>query len=96
LATAPPAAAGSNPTKRPYTKHKRRHIPLPNGDELVPREELANEVFGVCERTAANHGWPTVYISNVAYCPRGKVLTIEASRVRYAPEPRDTKRGRRR
>jgi hypothetical protein len=69
---------------------------LPDGDELWPREELATEVFGVTERTASNHKWPTVYISNVAYCPHNKVLALVASRIRHAPEPVPVKRGRRR
>lgn len=81
---------------RPRRPHKRRHIKLPDGDDLVPRAELASKVFGITERTATNLKWPVTYIANVAYCPKGKVLALMASRIRYAPEPRDAKRGRRR
>jgi hypothetical protein len=81
---------------RPRRKHKPRHIPLPDGDELWPRAELATKVIGITERTAFNHKWPVVYISNVAYCPKGKVLALMASRIRHAPEPVQAKRGKRR
>jgi hypothetical protein len=81
---------------RKRRKHKPRHIPLPDGDQLWPRRELAEKVFGITERTAINHGWPVTYISNVSYCPYNKVLTLMASRVRHAPEPMQAKRGRRR
>jgi hypothetical protein len=66
---------------------------LPDGDELWPRAELA-ELIGVSERTASAHKWPVIYIANVAYCPKGKVLALVVSRIRHAPEPVQAKRGR--
>lgn len=84
------------PIRKKYTRHKRRHITLPNGKVARPRAEIATEVFGITERTASNHKWPVFYVANVAYCPYDEVLELEASRIRRAPEPRDAKRGRRR
>jgi hypothetical protein len=83
-------------SRKKRSQHKPRHIPLPDGNELWPRRELANKVFGITERTAQNHKWPVTYIANVAYSPYREVIALMAGRIRYAPEPVKAKRGRRR
>jgi hypothetical protein len=95
-ATSNAITTANRDNRRPRRKHEPRHIPLPDGDELWPRAELAKEVIGISERTATNHKWPVVYISNIAYCPRNKVLALMAGGIRHAPEPVQAKRGRRR
>jgi hypothetical protein len=48
--TEPAAATKRTTSSKRYAKHVRRHIPLPDGDELVPRAELAEETIGVTDR----------------------------------------------
>jgi hypothetical protein len=85
------------PLENDVTKHKRRHIPLPDGDELIPRRELADEI-GISERTLQKlKTLPVTSISNVSYVPKNAGLAAYvAAHTRHPPQPRDAKRGRRR
>ena len=64
----------------------RRRIPLPSGDYLQPRDDLADEI-GVDPRTAQRMKLPTVYIGAVAYCPHNESLNIIAARIRRPNQP---------
>lgn len=77
---------------RPRRKHLRRHIALPNGDELWPRAEIANEELGINERSLRRLNPPTTYLSNVAYCPRNETLALLAKRIRRPNQPEKRKR----
>ena len=79
------------PRRRP---HQRRHIPLPNGDELMPREEFAEDTLGVSDKTASRMNLPTTYFGNVAYVAKNASLAIVAERVRCRNEPPKRRRGK--
>jgi hypothetical protein len=53
---------------RPCKSEVRPHIPLPNGDHLVPRKQQA-ALLGICERTLVRLGVPTTIFGGVAYVP---------------------------
>lgn len=73
---------------------ERRRISLPDGDELVPRRDLADEL-GVTERTLQKVRMAVTTIANVAYVHRGAALAAYvAARTRNPPGP--ARRGRRR
>jgi len=80
----------TEPVRRPRRKHVGRHIPLPSGDELWPRREIAEEKLGINEKTLKRYKPPTVYISNSAYCPINETMQLIADRIR-----RPSKKGRR-
>jgi hypothetical protein len=74
-------------TRKPRGKASRRHIQMPNGDVLLPRDDLARDVIGCSPRTAQRMNLPTTYIGNVAYVPRDASLQIIADRVKRLNEP---------
>ena len=53
---------------RPRKSEVRPHIPLPNGDRLVPRKQQA-ALLGICERTLVRLRVPTAIFGGVAYVP---------------------------
>lgn len=65
----------------------RRRIPLPNGDYLQPREELADEL-GVHPRSVKRMGLPTTYMGNLAYHPHNESMNIIAGRIKRPPQRR--------
>jgi hypothetical protein len=58
----------------------RKNIPLPDGDELVPRKRFANDELQMTEAAVRNLNLPTLYLSCVAYIPRKRSLQIIAER----------------
>ena len=82
-------------TRRPRTAKSRPRIQLPDGDELVPRQQFADEV-GFTDRTARKLNLPTTYIANTAYVLRNASLAIIAARVqsRNDGEPQRRRPGR--
>jgi hypothetical protein len=83
----------SNPIRKHYRKHKRRHITF-GDDELIPRAELAEEI-GVSERTLQKLKLPVTSISNVSYVPRNAGLAAYvAAHTRHPPEPPKPRRRR--
>jgi hypothetical protein len=88
-------ATTPNKKKRAYHVHKPRRIKLPNGDTLWPRVEFCRKI-DITDRTARNLKLPSVLIGGIAYVPHDASLNVIASRIRHAPELRETKRGRRR
>lgn len=81
------------PGRRTRGKHVRRHIKMPDGDTLEPRAELAEEL-GMSEKSLKKLDPPTTYLSNVAYCLRGKTLQIVADRIRRRNEPPTRRRNK--
>jgi hypothetical protein len=68
------------------------HIPLPNGDVLIPDAEFAGKV-GVTRRTLGNHdkqGLPYTYIGGEKYRPVNEGLEWFALRIHR----RNPRRGR--
>lgn len=68
------------------------HIPLPNGDVLIPDEEFAQKV-GATRRTLGNRdreGFPFVLIAGRKYRPLNEGLNWIASRI----QRRNPRRGR--
>ncbi len=61
-------------TKRQYNKHQRKHIPLPDGDELWPRREVA-ELIGVTERTLVKLPLSVTKIANVCYVAKNATVS---------------------
>ena len=62
-----------------------KHIPLPNGDVLIPDAEFLELAGGVTARTG--NGWdqqgcPHTYIGNRKYRPQNEGLNWLASRIR--------------
>jgi hypothetical protein len=80
---------------RPSGVVPRKHIELPDGDTLMPREEFISDVLGLGPHARIKYKLPTVSIGGVVYTPKNKALTVVASLTRHAPEPRDAKRRRR-
>jgi hypothetical protein len=71
------------------------HIPLPNGDKLVPDAEFLKAAGDVTPRTGSNwdkQGCPHVYIKNMKYRPWDEGFAWLASRIRR----RNPRRGRQR
>jgi hypothetical protein len=67
------------------------HIPLPNGDVLVPDAEFRKKAGDVSERTARDwdkHGCPFIMISGRKYRPLNEGLTWLASRMKRHNPPR--------
>ena len=60
------------PTVKRYTRHRRRRISI-DGDELIPRSELAEEL-GITERTLQKLRVPVTSIGNVAYLRRNATI----------------------
>jgi hypothetical protein len=89
-----PASDARHRAGRPRGKSARKHIPMPDGDYLEPREEFADTI-GVTNRTAQKLNLPTTYIGGMAYVPHNKSLAIIASRVRRPAQPEQPRRGRR-
>ena len=61
------------------------HIPLPNGDKLVPDAEFLAAAGGVTPRTGLNwdrKGCPHVYIKNMKYRPWNEGFAWLASRIK--------------
>lgn len=81
---------------RPSGVVPRKHIELPDGDTLMPREEFISDVLGLGPHARIKYKLPTVSIGGVVYTPKNKALTVVANLTRHVPEPRDAKRGRRR
>jgi hypothetical protein len=68
------------------------HIPLPNGDVLIPDAEFA-EKLGVTRRTLSNRdqeGCPFILIAGIKYRPLNEGLTWFYSRI----QRRNPRRGR--
>jgi hypothetical protein len=81
---------------RPRGKHARKRIPLPNGDELWPRGDLADEL-DIDVRTVQRMRLPTIRVGGAAYHPHDESLGILASKIRRPrPEPTNAKRRGRR
>jgi hypothetical protein len=69
------------------------HIPLPNGDVLVPDAEFREKAGDVAERTGRDwdkHGCPFVMIGGRKYRPLNEALTWLASQI-TRHNPRRTK-----
>jgi hypothetical protein len=77
--TAPAGYKVRAPRERPC-------IPLPNGDVLEPRRQLAASI-GVTDRTARKLNLKTTYIGGVAYVPRNASLQQLAEDARHRSEP---------
>jgi hypothetical protein len=61
------------------------HIPLPNGDKLVPDAEFLKAAGGVTARTGSNwddEGCPHAYIGGKKYRPWNEGLNWLASRIK--------------
>jgi hypothetical protein len=70
------------------------HIPLPNGDELIPDAEFLKEAGDVTPRTGNNwdkQGCPFIYIKNIKYRPRREGFEWLASRIKRRNPPRRPK-----
>jgi hypothetical protein len=65
---------------------RRPCIQLPDGDELVPRQQFASEI-GITDRTARKLNLRTTFIGGVAYVPRNasKEQLAEGARRRNEP-----------
>jgi hypothetical protein len=66
------------------------HIPLPNGDKLIPDGEFAEKV-GATRRTLSNYddlGLPFAIIAGVKYRPLNEGLSWVASCIRRRNPPR--------
>lgn len=57
------------------------------GDTLVPRENFAHDVIGVCERTAARMNLPTTYVGGIAFVARDASLKIVADQLQRKNQP---------
>ncbi len=77
-------------SRRPHPRH---HIEIA-GDVLMPRDEFALEVLGVCTKTAARMNLPTTYIGGLAFVARDASLKIVAEKVRQRNQPPARNRGR--
>jgi hypothetical protein len=70
---------------------RRPRTPLPeipvDGDVLMRRELFARTVLGVHERTATRMGFPTVYISGIAYVARDASLKIVTDKLACRNKP---------
>jgi hypothetical protein len=67
------------------------HIPLPNGDRLIPDEEFLEKAGGVSSRTGRNwdeDGCPHTYIGGIKYRPEREGLNWLASRIKRLNPPR--------
>jgi hypothetical protein len=94
--TSPTAPQRKPPGRKAGKPQPRKHISLPDGDILIPREELAAEL-GVTDRTLRSLPLPVTYLSNRAYVKRTEALNIVMlKKTRVPPEAREAKRGRRR
>jgi hypothetical protein len=61
------------------------HIPLPNGDKLVPDAEFLEAAGGVTRRTGSNwdeEGCPHAYIGGMKYRPWNEGFAWLASRIK--------------
>jgi hypothetical protein len=74
------------PGRKPGKKAPRKHISLPDGDTLIPREELAAEL-GVTDRTLRSLPLPVTYLSNRAYVRRNDALNIVLKMKTRVPPP---------
>jgi hypothetical protein len=66
------------------------HIPLPNGDTLIPDGEFATKI-GATRRTLSNYdaeGCPHTIIAGVKYRPLNEGLSWFASRIKRRNPPR--------
>jgi hypothetical protein len=71
------------------------HIPLPNGDELIPDAEFLALAGGVTYRTGLNwdkEGCPYTLIGGIKYRPHREGLTWLASRIKRRNPSRSTRR----
>jgi hypothetical protein len=67
------------------------HIPLPNGDTLVPDPEFLAQAGGVTYRTGLNwdkEGCPYTIIGGIKYRPLQEGLSWIASRIKRRNPPR--------
>jgi hypothetical protein len=67
------------------------HIPLPNGDVLIPDAEFLELVGGVTARTGNDwdqKGCPHVHIGGRKYRPKAEALNWLASRIQRRNSPR--------
>jgi hypothetical protein len=67
------------------------HIPLPNGDVLIPDAEFREKAGDVSDRTGRDWdklGCPFVMIGGKKYRPLNEGLTWLASRIKRKPHPR--------
>jgi hypothetical protein len=78
----------SDPSPADARRLPGRHIPLPNGDVLVPRREFAKETLRVSEKTARRMNLPTTYIANIAHVARNESLAQIAKGIRREPKRR--------
>jgi hypothetical protein len=72
----------------------RKHIALPDGDTLVPREELAAEL-GITDRSLRKLPLAVTYLGNIAYVARNKALAIVLKEKTRKPPPPIKARARR-
>jgi hypothetical protein len=68
------------------------HIPLPNGDVLIPDAEFLKKAGGITPRTGTNwdkEGCPHCYIKNLKYRPEREAMQWLAGRIRRRNPRRD-------
>jgi hypothetical protein len=69
------------------------HIPLPNGDTLVPDAEFLEKAGDVTARTGNNwdkQGCPYTYIGGLKYRPLNEGLNWLAARIKRRNPPRQS------
>jgi hypothetical protein len=67
------------------------HIPLPNGETLVPDAEFLEKAGGVTARTGSNwdkEGCPHTYIGGLKYRPLTEALNWLGGRIKRRNPPR--------
>jgi hypothetical protein len=79
----------------PKPRRRVKAIKLPNGDTLVPRKALADEV-GESDKSTKRRNLATTYIAGIAYLPHDASLSAIAAtaRPRNQPATRPTLRKR--
>jgi hypothetical protein len=81
--TDPPRAS------RVRRKHTGRRIKMPNGDQMWPRKELAEDELGITEKSLKRQNPPTTYLGGVAYCPHDETIKrVVTDRIRRPDQPR--------
>jgi hypothetical protein len=80
------------PPGRPVRDHARKHIPLPNGDELWPRAEIA-AALDISGRTLQRMHLPVLMHAGCAFHPYREVLRVLADRIKRPGEPSAKRRG---
>lgn len=75
-----------------YRPKARRRIIIDN-EEWIPRKDFAEDDLGIVDRTAARMNFETMYVSGIAYIPRGKSLREMAAKAQRRNEPAKRRRG---